>query len=406
MRRSTRLGAACAALLVLAACQDTPIAPLPAPDVPGASAAVQTGWIIGPGDEPMEVRYSVIDGMSILEGDINLGPAGTVAKSRAELVRRAGGPSQGVVINGYRWYNGRVPYTISASFTAAQRQSILDAIAHVQSTTAGTTFVPRAGEADFVSFALSTTACNSPVGKRGGAQVINLTGGCASSRGSTAHEILHSLGVWHEQSRCDRDSFVIINLQNVQPGFEHNFDRKCSGNTDVFGYSEGSVMHYGPWDFSQNGLPTITSRRGLDHLMGQRIGLDQSDVSTVNWMYQPYAVSGINVVDQGGTPLLSWNPLNGGPSYWVNVVVAYEEYDDQLGTSTIYDQSVDGYPLTTATSQLDTQHTYTGTAYCVLWSTWTTTAYNVYYYEIGSGFPDGIAGRTVRLQAPIAPASC
>jgi hypothetical protein len=405
MKSFLSLPAMCAALLILAGCQDTPTVPLPAAEVPGASASVQTGWIIGPGDEPMEVRYLVIDGMSILEGDINLGPAGTVPRTRAELLGRPGGPRYGVVINGYRWYNGYVPYSISSSFSTAERQVILNAIAHVAGTTAGTSFIPRTGQIDYISFTPHDSLCNSPVGKRGGAQTINLAAGCAGSVGMVAHEILHSLGVWHEQSRCDRDNFVTINLANVQPGKEPNFDKKCSGNTSVFAYNEGSVMHYGPWDFSFNGQQTITSKRGLDFLMGQRNGLNQTDVSTLNWMYQPYAPS-VTVADQGGVPIVSWNALNGATLYWVDLVVTYEEIDDGMNTAIIYDQTRDGIASTSGTSVQDTQHPYTGADRCVRWSGWTTTASDVYYYEAMAVFPDGINSRLVRVPAPVAPLSC
>ncbi len=91
MKRFAPLAAA-AALLVLAACQDAPTAPGALPEAAAPAGDVRTGWIYGPDNEPLEVRYAVIDGMSILEGDINLGPAGSVARTRQELTGRRGGP--------------------------------------------------------------------------------------------------------------------------------------------------------------------------------------------------------------------------------------------------------------------------------------------------------------------------
>ena len=398
--------AACAALLALGACQDAPTAPATSPEAAGASATVRTGWIHGPDNEPLEVRYSVIDGMSILEGDINLGPAGSVARTREELTGRRDGPRAGVAINGYRWPSGYVPYAISSSFSANERQTILNAIAHVQNTTAGTQFVQRTSQGDYISFVPHGSLCNSPVGRRGGAQTINLAAGCSTSLGTVAHEILHSLGVWHEQSRCDRDNFVTINLANVQPGFEHNFDRKCSGNADILGYSEGSVMHYDPWAFSRNGLPTITSRRGLDWQMGQRTGLSQSDVSTLNTMYRPWFPQNVSVTDQGGFPQVAWSAANGATSYTIGVIQVYDHWNDWLGTHESSETWVNGGGSGASPSVVDVHNAYTGTSVCTIYVTYTESAQYSYVYEVVNWFPDGISSYVTRHPAPIAPSSC
>jgi N-acetylneuraminic acid mutarotase len=102
------------------------------------------------------------------------------------------------------------------------------------------------------------------------------------------HEILHALGMEHEQSRCDRDSYVEILWANIIKDQQYNFDKLCDGRSDLFGYAEGSIMHYGAKDFSANGLPTIRSLRGLP--IGQRVGLGPTDISTVDRLY-PGAVA-------------------------------------------------------------------------------------------------------------------
>ena len=59
------------------------------------------------------------------------------------------------------------------------------------------------------------------------------------------HELLHAMGVFHEQSRMDRDKYVRILTQNIKSPFASQF-RKHQ-NSDTFGipYDYKSIMHYG-----------------------------------------------------------------------------------------------------------------------------------------------------------------
>lgn len=250
---------------------------------------------------------------------------------------------------------------------------------------------------------------------RGGEQTINLAPACFwSGIGVTAHEILHSLGMWHEQSRCDRDNFITVNWENIGYGQGSQFEKKCpsdgwfwqQGGVDILPYSEGSLMHYDTVAFSWNGAPTITSNRGLNHLMGQRVGLHQTDATTINTIYQPYAPQGMEVSYPGGVPTVSWNAKNGATLYHVSIVVVYEEYDDYNGTSSIWDYMTDWVGNTSELSLQDTQRTHTGTHQCMLWSSINGSASYNYYYELGAYFSDGTTGQVRRWPAQVAPASC
>ena len=382
MQRSSLLAAACAALLVLSACRDEALVSPTDPAATAPRADVRTGWVFGPDGTPTEIRFSVLGGRAIYEGDMDFGPADAVPSTREALLstRQPGGPSYGVAINGYRW-GSVVPYVISSSFSASQRQTILDGMAHIAANSPGVSFRQRVSESAYISFQLSTV-CNSPVGRRGGAQTINLAAGCAGVMGIVAHEVLHSLGVWHEQSRCDRDSYVIVNLSNVQSGQEHNFDKKCSGNSTVFAYDEGSVMHYDPYAFSRNGLPTITSRRGLDYLMGQRSGLGSQDIRTVAWMYPSAPV--IYPIDwQNYEPILFWRNTRAG-SYDVYLVTEEwwrHAYDGSGSSSWRYIVGT-----TSDTTFTDWSNPNTGQYSCDTSRDMYEERYESYYYEVVAVF--------------------
>ena len=62
------------------------------------------------------------------------------------------------------------------------------------------------------------------------------------------HELGHSLGFHHEQSRPDRDDYVTIKWRNVQNGYEFNFQKYNREVIPESGvpYDYGSIMHYGP----------------------------------------------------------------------------------------------------------------------------------------------------------------
>ena len=70
------------------------------------------------------------------------------------------------------------------------------------------------------------------------------------------HELVHTLGFVHEHTRPDRDDFISVNYDNIEPGEEKNFEKRPPGTSDFFEkgsvdtkntpYDVLSLLHYGP----------------------------------------------------------------------------------------------------------------------------------------------------------------
>ena len=56
------------------------------------------------------------------------------------------------------------------------------------------------------------------VGRIGGGQQLNYaSGSCITRFGTVLHELYHALGFYHEHSRWDRDDYVTIVWDNIDP---------------------------------------------------------------------------------------------------------------------------------------------------------------------------------------------
>ncbi|MBN1641366.1 MAG: M12 family metallopeptidase [Anaerolineae bacterium] len=241
-----------------------------------------------------EIEFSLVNGRWIYEGDIVINTQDILAAAEDQGRRiLAGEPvpladasatAVGTVVDGcvivgaqYRWPNGIIPYSVDLSLPNQAR--VTDAIAHWEDNTP-IRFIARTTESAYVRF-IPSDGCWSYVGRQGSRQDIGLADGCLL--GSTIHEIGHAVGLWHEQSREDRDTFVTVHYQNITPGREHNFDRQIADGDDVGAYDYGSIMHYGRTAFTKNGLDTITPPAGVT--IGQRNGLSTGDIQAVVYMY-------------------------------------------------------------------------------------------------------------------------
>ncbi len=260
---------------MLAACGQQ-AAPLPNQ----AASNVHQGWFFLPGQtEKKLLKYEIVDGLAIFEGDIILGPA-----SDTQILQ-----PQGVGIKGqdFRWPGRRIPFVKNLnSYDAADRQIMSDridqAIAHWEQNT-DIDLVPKtSSDLAFVEFG-NGTGCLSFVGRTGKKQPITLSNRCG--RGAAIHEIGHAVGLFHEQTRNDRNSHVKINFANIQDDQKHNFDISPLA-VDIGPYDFGSIMHYGAFDFCKDPCPGPTIETiPAGTPIGQRTGLSVGDIAAVHMLY-------------------------------------------------------------------------------------------------------------------------
>lgn len=118
-------------------------------------------------------------------------------------------------------------------------------------------------------------------------QELNLNDYCMI-KGGIIHELLHSLGFYHQHNAPNRDQYLKIHFENVLPGFEKQFDKlSVSDVTDYnLGFDYKSVMQYEPNAFSANDKPTMTALRPGAENMGDLSGLSAIDIKKIKRAYK------------------------------------------------------------------------------------------------------------------------
>lgn len=162
----------------------------------------------------------------------------------------------------YSWPNGIVPFKFEDGFTESREAFIREKMNELVDISNNTLlFVPKTNEQYWVEISEENDGCYSYVGREEleyQPNVLNLGNGCLNTQ-IVKHELLHTLGFYHEHSRSDRDFFVEIITENIQEGLEANFDIEETSDTLGLSYDYNSIMHYSKTAFTKNGHPTLRS---------------------------------------------------------------------------------------------------------------------------------------------------
>jgi len=224
-------------------------------------------------------NYVPPDG-ELFEGDIVMSP------QLRNAIERGGSKRSAMSDEKYKWPDAVVPYEFHTSLLPKVRRQIIRGIGLYQKYTC-VKFVPRKNEEDYVIFRSKPHVCSSHVGRRGGGQHVTLGSGCMRI-GTVLHEMMHALGVIHEQSRPDRDEHIIVKMENIEEKYLHNFQKysfEDITNVNV-PYNYASLMHYRNNAFSKNGAATLVARNDPSLQFGQRVMFSIGDIEQINRLYK------------------------------------------------------------------------------------------------------------------------
>jgi hypothetical protein len=201
----------------------------------------------------------------------------------------------------YRWPNGEVPVVLDNSVFQADNYIIVKSALDYFNFNTGIIFKERSNEEDYLVITCvaddgSGRGGFTQVGRqRNGSNILRLVNG-QFSQGTVLHELLHTLGVFHEQGRTDRDNFVSINWSNIPPGNAKDFQVEDNG-TIRSAYDYCSIMQYSAMAFAidkskatiickTNGVPAACPA-----CIGNRIMLTQMDKDGLDALYGGLGIS-------------------------------------------------------------------------------------------------------------------
>uniref|UniRef100_A0AC35F6Y8 Metalloendopeptidase n=1 Tax=Panagrolaimus sp. PS1159 TaxID=55785 RepID=A0AC35F6Y8_9BILA len=195
-------------------------------------------------------KRHVLSQQKYYRGDIR-GKAAWGSKSK-EGVRR-----NGVTAIIKKWPNGRIPYVLSAQYNERERAVLARAFQEYH-------------------------------GKTCGRQELSLDDGCLQYD-TAVHELMHSVGFYHEHERWDRDKFIQIMWHNIDRDAYDQFGKVDLTESSYYGqpYDYQSIMHYDSMAFSKNGFETLIARTPeMTAVIGSAIDFSPVDLVKIRQMYQ------------------------------------------------------------------------------------------------------------------------
>ena len=153
-------------------------------------------------------EYPINRGLpDLFESDIVLSARQAKTLYTSVAGRSGGGRQKRAVISSTRrrWSSTTIPYRFDFSGDSRRRERIRTGLRQWEESTC-LRFVERSSSGPSLNFIVGG-GCYSSVGATGRRQDVSIGRGCETP-GIVAHEVGHAMGMWHEQSRPDRDNYL------------------------------------------------------------------------------------------------------------------------------------------------------------------------------------------------------
>ncbi len=201
----------------------------------------------------------------------------------------------------YRWPNGTVPVVLDNSVFQSNYYLIIKSALDFFNFNTGIVFKEHGNEEEWLTITCvdddgSGRGGYTEIGRqRRGSNILRLTKG-GFNESTVLHELLHTLGFYHEQARPDRDNFISIQWANIPSGNTYDFQMEDDGTTHG-SYDYCSIMQYPPFAFATDpSKPTIVCKTNgsvsaCPACTGTQTALTQTDLNGLDELYRGIGIS-------------------------------------------------------------------------------------------------------------------
>ena len=211
------------------------------------------------------------------------------SKEQVDLMTRPTTRSAVIKSRIHYWPNKSIPYKINSGFSTDEIMKIQDALQSISNYTGIQFTETNTPPAKHIEFVPTPDSWSSPVGMQSNGNTIRI-GTNEYYIGVILHEIMHSLGFFHEHQRTDRDTYVNIYPDNIDPVAITSFNKYTDSGYqgyDIGTFDYNSVLLYHSRIFAIiDTCYTITDNNG-GILYQNKGNLSNGDIKGLKFVYGP-----------------------------------------------------------------------------------------------------------------------